>query len=242
MLFAENGLKKHQMFEKWEYFEKQPSCKGYSPCRGNVKPLRSVQLRSKMKNAKNHSTRTLQLFRAENGLKKHEIFEKWGDFESQPSCKSYSPCKGHIKPLQSAPFGLKIKNAKNHSARPLGLFCAENGSKKHQIFEKRDEFENQPSWEGYRQCKGHIKALQSAQLGSKIKNAKNHSTRILELFSAESGLKKHQIFEKWDDFENWPSWKGYSPGIDHIKPLQNAQLGSKITNSKNMPKTILEEH
>ena len=41
------------------------------------------------------------------------------------------------------------------------------------------------------------------------KRAKNDSTSTLELFCAKNRLKKHQIFEKWDHFENRPSWKGY---------------------------------
>ena len=42
--------------------------------------------------------------------------------------------------MQSSQFGSKIKNAKNmqkkHSTRIVELFCAKNGSKKTQIFEK----------------------------------------------------------------------------------------------------------
>ena len=30
---AKNSFKKHEIFEKWEHFEKRPSCKGYSPCK-----------------------------------------------------------------------------------------------------------------------------------------------------------------------------------------------------------------
>ena len=33
---------------------------------------------------------------------------------------------------------------------------------------------------------------------------------MLELFCGKDRLRKHQIFEKWDDFENQPSCKGYS--------------------------------
>ena len=29
-----------------------------------------------------------------NGSKKHQILEKWDNFENRPSCKGYSPCKG----------------------------------------------------------------------------------------------------------------------------------------------------
>ena len=34
------------------------------------------------------------------------------------------------------------------------------------------------------------------------KHAKIHSTNHLQLFSAKNRSKKHQIFEKWDHFEN----------------------------------------
>ena len=45
--------------------------------------------------------------------------------------------------------------------------------KKHQIFEKRDHFQNRPSCKGYSLCKiGHFL--------SKIKNAKNMRIRILQ--------------------------------------------------------------
>ena len=47
------------------------------------------------KHLKNHSARTLQLFCAKNRSKKHQIFDKWDDFENRPSCKGYSPCKGY---------------------------------------------------------------------------------------------------------------------------------------------------
>ena len=49
--------------------------------------------------------------------------------------------------------------------------------------------------------------------GQKLKMRKaceNHSTRTLELFCAKNCLKKHLIFEKWDDFKNRLSCKGYS--------------------------------
>ena len=42
-------------------------------------------------------------------------------------------------------------------------------------------------------------------------HVKIHSTNRLELFFAKNRSKKHQIFEKWDHFENRPSCKGYSP-------------------------------
>ena len=47
------------------------------------------------KHAKNDSTRTLEWFSVNNRSKKHQIFEKWEDFENRPSCKGYSPWKGY---------------------------------------------------------------------------------------------------------------------------------------------------
>ena len=49
--------------------------------------------------------------------------------------------------------------------------------------------------------------------GQKIKSqehVKIHATNHLELFCAKNRSQKHQIFEKLDHFENWPSCKGYS--------------------------------
>ena len=63
---------------------------------------------------------------------------------------------------------------------------------------------------------GHLaKAIDFAKWSVWVKNsngqkrAKNDSTSTLELFCAKNRLKKHQIFEKWDHFENQPSCKGY---------------------------------
>ena len=67
----------------------------------------------------------------------------------------------HAKAIAFAKCSVLVKNyqcqkhAKNHSTRTAQLFCAENGSKKHQILEKRDNFENRPSCQGYSPCKGY---------------------------------------------------------------------------------------
>ena len=45
------------------------------------------------KHVKIHSTNHLQLFCAKKPLQKHQIFQKWENFENRPSCKGYSPCK-----------------------------------------------------------------------------------------------------------------------------------------------------
>ena len=45
------------------------------------------------KHVKIYSASDLQMFCAKNRLKKHQIFQKWDDFENRPSCKAYSLCK-----------------------------------------------------------------------------------------------------------------------------------------------------
>ena len=83
---------------------------------------------------------------------------------------------------------------------------------------KDDDFENRPSCKGYSLGK-------NGQFGSNIKiqkkHAKNDSLITLELFCSKTRLRKHQIFDKWDDFKNRSSCKGYSLG-------KNGQFGSKV--------------
>ena len=47
-----------------------------------------------LKHAKNHSSRTVQLFSAKNDSKKHQILEK-KKLENRSYSKGYSPCKGY---------------------------------------------------------------------------------------------------------------------------------------------------
>ena len=68
----------------------------------------------------------------------------------------------HPKVIAFAKWSVWVKNyksqkhGKNHSTRTAQLLCAKNGSKKHQILEKRDSFENRPSCKGYSPCKGFV--------------------------------------------------------------------------------------
>ena len=61
----------------------------------------------------------------------------------------------------------------------------------------------------------HGKAIDFAKWSVWVKNSngqkrvKKYSTSTLELFCAKNRCIKHQIFEKWDHFENRQSWKGY---------------------------------
>ena len=63
----------------------------------------------------------------------------------------------------------------------------------------------------------HAKAIAHAKSSLWVKNlnskkyVKIHSTDHLELFCAKIRSKKHQIFKKWDHFENRQWCKAYSP-------------------------------
>ena len=65
----------------------------------------------------------------------------------------------HTKAIAHAKSSLwlKKKNSKKHvkihSTNHVQLFCAKNRSKKRQIFQKGDYFENRPSCKGYSPCK-----------------------------------------------------------------------------------------
>ena len=142
------------------------------------------------------------MFCAKIRLRKHQILEKLDDFEKRPSCKGYSLCK-----IVSLGQRLKLKkDAKNDSLIILDLFCAKNRLSKHQILEKSDDFEKRPSSKGYSLCK-------VVSFGEILKFKKTCQKRFFNHFRLllyKKSLRKHQIFQKWDDFEKRPSCKGYS--------------------------------
>ena len=76
-----------------------------------------------------------------------------------------------LYPLQNGQFGSKIQDAKNHSKTTLYFFCGTNRSKKHQIFEKCDDFENRPSCKGYSPWKGYS-LCKMVSMGQKLKMPK----------------------------------------------------------------------
>ena len=180
------------------------------------------------------------MFCAENRSKKHQIFEKWDDFENRPSCKGYSPCEG-FSLCKMVRLGENFKMRKT-CQKPFGknlrvVLCKKPLKNwKHQIFEKCADFENRPSCKGYGLCKGFI-FCKMVSLGQKLKMPKTCQKsfwkRTLELFCAKNHSKKHQISKKWDDFENRASWKGYSPckGFSLCKMVSS---GQKLK----MPKTF----
>ena len=165
---------------------------------------------------KKHSSRTLELFCGKNQSKKHQIFEKWDDFENRPSCKGYSPCKGYSL-WKLVSLGQKLTMPKTCEKPFYKNFRAALCKKP---LEKTYKYSrNKALWKIGHLAKAiaHAKGIAFAKWSVSVKNyiaqthGKNNSARTLELFCAKSRSKKHQIFEKWDDFENRPSCKGYSP-------------------------------
>ena len=95
------------------------------------------------------------MFCAKNRSKKHHIFEKWDKFENRPSCKRYSPCKSYRLCIMGS-LGQTLKMPKTCEKpfyKNIKVVLRKNSSKKHQIFEKWDKFENKPSCKGHSLCK-----------------------------------------------------------------------------------------
>ena len=148
------------------------------------------------------STSTLELFCAKNRWKKNRIFEKWDHFENRPSCKAYWLCK-------MVSLAQKLKWPKTCQKRCYKhvrvVLCKKPLQKTPNIRDMR------PFWKSALFAKAIDFAKWSVwvRTSNGQKRAKNDSTRTLDLFCAKNCLKKHQIFEKWDHFENRPSWKNY---------------------------------
>ena len=129
----------------------------------------------------------------------------------------------------------------NSCTRRVELFCAKNPWKKHQILEKWDDFENRPSCKGYIPCKGY-RFFKMVSLVQKLKWPKTCAKRVFKKTKVlcKNPLEKNEIFEKWDDFENPPSCKGYGP-CKGCSPCKMFTFKSKIKMSKNMRKTVVKE-
>ena len=155
------------------------------------------------KDIKIHSTNHLHFFCARKRFKKHQIFEKWDNFKSRPSRKGYSPCK-------ILAWGQKLKLKKtcqNPFYKSFTLLpCKEPLQKKPKYSRNDTILKDGPSCKGYSSCKIIL-------LAQKLKLKKNviiHCTNHLHFFFAKNPSKRHQIFEKWDYFENRLSCKCYS--------------------------------
>ena len=144
---------------------------------------------------------------------------------------------GHLaKAIDFATWSIWLKNSngqkrvKKNSTSTLELFCAKNRWKKHHIFEKWDHFENRPSCKGYRLCKMVSLAQKFKWLKTCEKIFYKHVRVVLW---EKNRCIKHQIFEKWDHFENRPSCKGY-------RLCKMVSLAQKLQMAKNVRKKILQ--
>ena len=92
----------------------------------------------------------------------------------------------HAKAIAHAKCSLWLKNenskkhVKIHSTNHLGFFCAKNRSKKDQIFEKWEHFENRPSCKGYSPCK-MLTLAQKLKFQKKSQNPFYKSFRVSAL-------------------------------------------------------------
>ena len=136
--------------------------------------MQNPRFRSKIKIPKNISKSILQIIYS---------FSVKKPLEKRPNIKEVRPfwklaIMQRLYPRQNPHLGSKIKikkkRVKIYSTNHLQLFCAKNRSKKDQIFEKWDHFENRPS------CKGYI-PMQNPHFRSKIKISKNMSKSILQI-------------------------------------------------------------
>ena len=122
-----------------------------------------------------------------------------------------------VYPSQNGQFGSKIKNPKNMLKTMLQdhrKCCVQKTVRKNIKYSINETILKIGH---LTKAIAHAKAIAFAKWSVWVKNykcqkhVKNYSTRTLELLSAKNRSKKHQIFNKWDDFENRPSYKGYNP-------------------------------
>ena len=147
-------------------------------------------------------------------LKKHQILEKWDHLENQPSCKAYSFCK-NVNLGQKLQFQ---KTCQNLFYKWFTVVLCKTPLQRNTKYSRNEMI---------LKIRHHLKpyALWVKNLNSK-KYAEIYSTSDLQLFCAKNRLKKHQMFKKWDHFENGRSWKAY--------------IESKIKIPKSMSKSILQ--
>ena len=135
----------------------------------------------------------------------------------------YSLCK-----ILSLGQSFKLpKTCQNRFCIHIGVILCKNRSKKHQIFQKWDDVENRPSCKVYSLCMGYS-LCKILNLGKNLrlpKTCQNLFSIRIGVILCQKTLKKHQIFQKWDDVENRPSCKVYSlsMGYSLCKILNLAQ-------------------
>ena len=143
-----------------------------------------------------------------NRRKKHQIFEKWDDFENRPSSKGFSLC-------EMVSLGQKLKMPKPCEKRVYKnirvVLCKKRLEKISSVREMRRLWKS-AILQGHTPCKGYS-PCKMVSLGEKLKMpkaCKKWFYNKIRFVLCKNLSKKHQIFEKWDDFDNRASSKGYS--------------------------------
>ena len=144
-----------------------------------------------------------------------------------------------LKPFQIVSLGEKLKMPKtcqNPFYKNIRVVLWKNRSKKHQIFGKWDDFENRESYKAYSPCKRYS-LCKMLSLGENLKKTEDMAKTVQHQhyscsICAKNRSKKHQIFKKWDNFQNRKFCKGLSAckGYSFCKMVS---LGQKLK----MPKT-----
>ena len=109
-----------------------------------------------------------------NCSKKHQLFEKWDNFENRPTCKGYSPCKAY-RPCNMAGFGQKLKMPKKGEkpfCKNIGVvLCKKPFEKTPNIREMRQFWKSAILQGLYSSCKGYS-LCKMVSLGQKLKMPK----------------------------------------------------------------------
>ena len=130
----------------------------------------------------------------------------------------------------------------NGCTRRLELFCAKNRWKKHQIFEKSDDFENRPSCNACSPSKGYS-LCKIVSLGQKLQclqTCEEYIFKYTRVNLCKKPLEKTPDIREKRPFSKSAILQRLWP-IQRQNPLQNGQFGSKIKMTKNMNKTVVQE-
>ena len=128
------------------------------------------------------------------------------------------------------------KLSKNHSTITSQLFFAKKGTKRHQIFQKVDNFENRPTCKGYRPRKGYrlckmISLVQKLKLPKTCQNRYYKNTRVVLSKKKNTKYSRNETILAIGSFAK-P--RAHAEAIVH----KMVSLGHKIKNTEKIAKTI----
>ena len=135
--------------------------------------------------------------------------------------------------MQNTHIGSKIKIPKNMSKTILQTIYSCSVQKTAPKTTKYSRNESSLKMSHQAKVIAHAKSSLWVKNENCKKLVKIYSTNHLELFCAKNRSEKHQIFQKWEHFENLPSCKGYSP-------CKILTLGHKLKFQTTMSKFTLQ--